>query len=95
MRIREFQELMRKLYFSRDSERGIRGTYKWLTEEVEELGHALNSNNTEETEKEFADVIAWLASLANVKGIDLEAAALAKYPGTCPKCGHSPCECTF
>ncbi len=55
----------------------------------------MNSNNLKEAEKEFADVIAWLASLANVTGIDLERAALDKYPGTCPKCGHIPCQCTF
>jgi len=46
-------------------------------------------------QEEFADVIAWLASLANITGIDLEKAALKKYDNKCPKCGHSPCECTF
>jgi NTP pyrophosphatase (non-canonical NTP hydrolase) len=95
MHIREFQELMRSLYFHRDSDRGVIGTYEWLVDEVKELGEALHSNNLKEAEKEFADVIAWLASLANVTGIDLERAALEKYPGTCPKCGHIPCQCTF
>jgi hypothetical protein len=45
--------------------------------------------------KEFADVIAWLASLANITGIDLETAAITKYNYKCPKCGSSPCQCTF
>ena len=95
MHIREFQELMRNLYFQRDSERGVKGTYNWLADEIEELGDALKGNDKEATEKEFADVIAWLASLANITGIDLERATINKYNGKCPKCQQSPCKCTF
>ena len=95
MHIREFQEMMRRLYFHRDSERGIKGTYDWLVDEVEELWEALQKVDKEASEKEFADVIAWLASLANITGIDLEKAALEKYHGKCPKCKQSPCQCTF
>ena len=86
---------MRHLYLHRDSERGVARTYDWLVDEVEELGEALNGSNKEEVQKEFADVIAWLASLANITGVDLERAAVAKYDHKCPKCGCSPCECTF
>jgi NTP pyrophosphatase (non-canonical NTP hydrolase) len=95
MDISEFQEMMRTLYFHRDSKRGIKGNYEWLKDEVVELGEALEGADKEATEKEFADVIAWLASLANVVGIDLEKAALNKYPHQCPKCQQSPCQCTF
>jgi NTP pyrophosphatase (non-canonical NTP hydrolase) len=95
MHIREFQEMMRRLYFHRDSKRGIEGTYNWLKDELEELGEALEGNDREEAEKEFADVIAWLASLANIAGIDLENAAINKYNGKCPKCQQSPCQCKF
>jgi NTP pyrophosphatase (non-canonical NTP hydrolase) len=95
MHIREFQEMMRRLYFERDSERGIKGTYDWLVDEVEELREALETGNKEAAEAEFADVLAWLASLANITGSDLEKAAIGKYNGKCPKCGHSPCKCTF
>ena len=95
MNIREFQELMRRLYFHRDSERGAAGTYEWLTDEVKELGEALEARDRKGLQEEFADVIAWLASLANVTGIDLEQAALKKYDNKCPKCGHAPCECAF
>ena len=86
---------MRRLYFHRDSERGATGTYEWLTDEVEELGDALKANDKKGMEEEFADVIAWLASLANVLNIDLEKAALAKYDNRCPKCRRAPCGCTF
>ena len=96
MQIREFQEMMRQLYFKRDSERGIEGTYNWLVDEVAELGEELKKGTDKEaTEKEFADVIAWLASLANIMGIDLEKAAINKYNYKCPKCQKSPCQCTF
>lgn len=95
MQIHEFQEMMKRLYFKRDFERGVDGTFKWLVDEVEELGEELNGANKEATEKEFADVIAWLASLANIMGIDLERAALNKYDNKCPKCQGSPCFCTF
>jgi NTP pyrophosphatase (non-canonical NTP hydrolase) len=95
MEIREFQEMMKCLYFKRDCERGVEGTFNWLMDEVAELGEELKGNNREATEKEFADVIAWLASLANVTGINLETAALNKYPHKCPKCQSSPCACTF
>jgi NTP pyrophosphatase (non-canonical NTP hydrolase) len=93
--IHEFQEMMKRLYFHRDSERGVKGTYDWLADELGELGEALEGKNKEAVEKEFADVIAWLASLANVTGIDLESAAINKYNGKCPKCQRSPCRCTF
>lgn len=86
---------MKHLYLHRDSERGVEGTYDWLVDEVQELGEALNGSDKEELQKEFADVIAWLASLANITGVDLERAAIAKYNRRCPKCGCSPCECTF
>jgi NTP pyrophosphatase (non-canonical NTP hydrolase) len=95
MDVSEFQEMMRRLYFHRDSERGAKGTYDWLVDEVRELGNALKSGDKEELEKEFADVIAWLASLANVINVDLEKAALNKYANKCPKCQRSPCQCSF
>ena len=96
MHIHEFQEMMRQLYFKRDSERGVNGTYNWLVDEVAELGEELKKGTDKEaTEKEFADVIAWLTSLANIMGIDLEKAAINKYNHKCPKCQQSPCQCTF
>ncbi len=87
--------MMKRLYFHRDSERGIKGNYEWLIDEVKELGEALGGTDIQATEKEFADVFAWLASLANIKGIDLEKAALEKYPNKCPKCEQNPCDCKF
>jgi len=85
---------MRHIYFHRDSKRGTEGTYDWLVDEVRELGEALKTDDKNALEDEFADVIAWLASLANVTNVDLEKAALNKYDNRCPKCGHSPCQCT-
>jgi NTP pyrophosphatase (non-canonical NTP hydrolase) len=87
--------MMKRLYFHRDSERGVKGTYDWLVDEIRELGEALEEKDKEAVEKEFADVIAWLASLANISRIDLERAAVNKYSGKCPKCQRSPCQCAF
>ncbi|MEM2911177.1 MAG: MazG nucleotide pyrophosphohydrolase domain-containing protein [Candidatus Bathyarchaeia archaeon] len=95
MHISEFQEMMRRLYFHRDSVRGVEKTFEWLVEEVAELGDALKAGDKNALENEFADVIAWLASLANIADLDLERAALNKYDNKCPKCGQSPCRCTF
>jgi NTP pyrophosphatase (non-canonical NTP hydrolase) len=85
--------MMRRLYFGRDSERGTEKTLNWLEDEVEELREALEEGDMNAAEKEFADVLAWLASLANIVNTDLEKATLAKYPNRCPKCGLSPCNC--
>ncbi len=93
--IREFQNMMHRIYFHNDSERGADRTYRWLKEEVDELGEAMQNADEKAVEDEFADVIAWLASLANVLKIDLEKATLSKYGNRCPKCGSSPCKCPF
>jgi len=95
MHICEFQQMMRRIYFHRDSKRGAKGTYDWLVDEVKELGEALETVDKEALASEFADVIAWLASLANITGIDLEKVAISKYADKCPKCKRSPCQCTF
>jgi len=87
--------MMHKLYFHRDPKRGVEETYNWLVDEVKELGEALRMLDNKALENEFADVIAWLASLANVANVDLEKAALNKYDSRCPKCKRSPCQCTF
>lgn len=87
--------MMRRIYFHHDSNRGTIGTYKWLIDEVEELGDAVTGRNHQAMVDEFADVLAWLASLANVVGIDLENATTSKYPDKCPKCRETPCKCSL
>jgi NTP pyrophosphatase (non-canonical NTP hydrolase) len=95
MRISEFQKMMKQLYFTRDSQRGVKGTFEWLADELKELWETLQKDDKKAAEEEFADVLAWLSSLANITGIDLEDAAKKKYPGKCPKCRESPCQCVF
>ena len=87
--------MMRDLYYSRDSKRGVEGTFNWLVDEVDELGEELKGSDKQAMEKEFADVLAWLASLANIMGVNLEQAALSKYNNKCPKCKQLPCRCPF
>ena len=92
MTVAEFQELIRRTYFTKDSRRGTDGTFRWLVEETGELARAIRRGEPENLREEFADVFAWLASLASLSGVDLEAAC-AKYARGCPKCGQSPCAC--
>jgi NTP pyrophosphatase (non-canonical NTP hydrolase) len=90
----EFQRLIERIYFERDSARGLSGTHMWFCEEVGELTRALRRNKKEELEGEFADVLAWLATLASMSGVDLEAAAKKKYEHGCPRCKSAPCACS-
>jgi len=78
MTIRQFQQFIRDQYYARDSQRGTPGTFMWFIEEVGELSSALAGDDKLNIEEEFADVLAWLATLANINGIDL-AKAVEKY----------------
>lgn len=89
----DLQQLIRTMYFEKDRERGIEGTFLWLIEEVGELATALRSGTHQERLEEFADVLAWLATIANVAGIDLSAAVAQKYGRGCPGCGKYVCVC--
>ena len=80
MKISEFQQLISKKYEKRDRQRGIPATFMWFIEEVGELATALASNDPKNKEEEFADVMAWLCTLANISDVDLENAC-AKYTG--------------
>lgn len=93
MKIEEFQRLIEAIYYERDSARGLAGTHMWFCEEVGELTRALRRDQKDELEGEFADVLAWLSTLASIAGIDLERAALKKYAEGCPRCRSTPCAC--
>ena len=64
----------------------------WLAEEVGELAQAVRKGTRQQQQAELADVLAWVASLANQLGIDLDE-AVGRYAGGCPKCGDIPCAC--
>jgi NTP pyrophosphatase (non-canonical NTP hydrolase) len=93
MRIQEFQKRIEAIYYARDSARGLAGTHMWFCEEVGELTRALRRGHEDELEGEFADVLAWLSTLASIAGIDLEEAARKKYGAGCPRCESTPCGC--
>ncbi|MBI2803608.1 MAG: nucleotide pyrophosphohydrolase [Planctomycetes bacterium] len=94
MTLTELQALIRDTYGAKDASRGVDGTFMWFMEEVGELSAALRSGSASEKAFEFADVLAWLATLANIAGVDLEAAVRAKYGAGCPGCGKNPCACS-
>jgi NTP pyrophosphatase (non-canonical NTP hydrolase) len=93
MSIGEFQKRIEAIYYARDSKRGLAGTHMWFCEEVGELTRALRRDQRAELEGEFADVLAWLVSLASIAGVDVEAAARRKYAQGCPRCRSTPCGC--
>jgi NTP pyrophosphatase (non-canonical NTP hydrolase) len=89
----DFQQLIANMYLEKDLARGIEGTFLWLMEEVGELATALRNGTHEERLGEFADVLAWLTTIANVAGVDLSEAVSRKYGAGCPGCGQLVCIC--
>lgn len=78
MKISEFQKWIYDRYYPTDSARGTPATFMWFVEEVGELATALASQDQANKEEEFADVLAWLCTLANINNVDLEK-AIQKY----------------
>ncbi len=93
MSLADFQALIREMYFEKDVARGVDGTFMWLMEEIGELWAALRNGTHEERLGEFADVLAWLATIANVADVDLTEAVARKYGSGCPGCGRLVCTC--
>ncbi|QDV65443.1 MazG nucleotide pyrophosphohydrolase domain-containing protein [Crateriforma conspicua] len=89
----DLQRHIREMYFEKDVQRGVDGTFMWLMEEVGELAAALRGDDRENLAEEFADVIAWLVTIANVADVDLTAALTQKYGRGCPGCRRLVCEC--
>ncbi|MFQ5654069.1 MAG: nucleotide pyrophosphohydrolase [Planctomycetota bacterium] len=93
--LREFQRLIESIYHRRDSARGVAGTYMWFMEETGELARSLLSGEpgSAAEAEEFADCLAWLSTLASIRGVDLARAAWDKYGAGCPRCTGIPCRC--
>ena len=92
MRLSELQTTIESTFGERDRARGVPSTVAWLCEEVGELAQAVRKGDVAAQQHEFGDVLAWVASLANQMGIDLEL-ALQRYTAGCPRCGAMPCAC--
>lgn len=90
----DFQRLIHKMYHEKDVQRGVDGTFMWLIEEVGELAAALREGSQQEIAEEFADVLAWLVTIANSVGVDLSAAVAEKYGAGCPGCRLLVCNCS-
>lgn len=94
MRISEFQQVIDATYGEKDRKRGVANTFLWFAEEVGELARAVNGRTSRENLRdEFADVLAWLTTLASGAGVDLEEVAAQRYGKGCPKCAAIPCKC--
>ena len=93
MEIRDFQQLIERMYSHKDRQRGSAGTFLWLMEEGGELAEAVGEGTLKQKKEEFADVLAWVVTLANVEGVDLAEALREKYGTGCPGCGKMVCTC--
>ena len=89
----QFQALIETMYSRKDEARGVDGTFMWLMEEIGELAAALRDGDDANLAAEFADVLAWLVTIANVAGVNLTEAVHAKYGTGCPGCGEMVCVC--
>ncbi|MGC9366670.1 MAG: MazG nucleotide pyrophosphohydrolase domain-containing protein [bacterium] len=90
--IGEFQQAIEKIFGERDKKRGLSKSLNHLFEEMGELSQDLRKGNSENIEREFSDVLAWLATVANISGIDLEKTA-ERFISCCPRCGKGVCCC--
>ncbi len=88
-----FQKRIEEIYLERDRARGKQGTLLWFVEEVGELVRAIRRGERNNLEEEFADVYAWLATLASLHGLDLDEIGSKKYANGCPRCRATPCDC--
>ena len=79
LRLSEFQKHIADRYEKADRQRGTAGTFLWFIEEVGELATALHGDDRANLQEEFADVLAWLCTLANINDVDLAKAVTAKY----------------
>ena len=93
MTIEELQALIEKMYSDKDRARGTPATFLWFAEEVGELATVLRQGSKVQKASEFADVIAWLVTLANINDVNLTEALQAKYGLGCPGCGQLVCVC--
>ena len=92
MDLSKYQDLIKKIYFDKDSKRGLDKTFNWLVEEIGEFSQAIRKKDKAKIKEEFADCLAWLLSVASILDIDAEQ-AMTKYRDGCPKCSKKPCEC--
>lgn len=94
MTIQKFQKQIEAIYYTRDADRGLPLTFVWFVEEVGELAKEIRKQpqNKQRLREEFADVFAWLSTLASLLDISLEDAAQI-YAEGCPKCNAIPCDC--
>jgi len=86
--IAAFQQHISERYETVDRARGWPKTFAYFVEEVGELATALTSEDRANLEEEFADVVAWLCTLANISDVDLARAIEKKYLGKKRPKGH-------
>ena len=90
MDLDEFQRLIDATFGERDRARGVPSSVAWLAEEVGELAQAVRKGSHDQQVHEFADVLAWLTSLANQMGVESQRGRTA-LRRRLPPLPHDPC----
>ena len=65
----------------------------WLMEEIGELATSRGRTAPTRSMGEFADVLAWLTTIANVVGVNLTQAVQQSTVRAAPGCGRFVCSC--
>ena len=86
--VSSFQKHIADRYEQVDRARGWPKTFAYFIEEVGELATALTGEDKANLEEEFADVFAWLCTLANIRDVDLAEVIRKKYLGEQRPQGH-------
>lgn len=86
--IADFQQYIHDRYYETDRARGTSATFLWFIEEVGELATALHGEDKGNLQDEFADVLAWLCTLANINDVDITEAIHRKYVDNGGPDGH-------
>lgn len=91
------------VYGKKNRERGINYAHSRLSEEVGEVVSAqlievYDQRHTltevrQTVSREFADVFAWIFSIAGILEIDLDSVLEDRYPKVHHRCGQRPCNC--
>ena len=89
----DVQRVIHEMYQEKDGVRGTEPTFLWFVAEVGELAEAVRVGSSQDRHGEFADVLAWLATLANLCNVDLTKAFHEKYGQGCPGCRQMKCVC--
>ena len=89
----KWQRLFERIYGNVNKVAGREKIWLHLLEEIGDVSKAQRRKRMKTIKEELADVFAWLCSLSNLLGIDLDEIVSKTYPGKCDVCKKTTCIC--